>query len=78
MILVNKADRFAVKNVDLSNTKSIHCILSVFTVKKGGPISDYIESITSNTQDRLRAYLAFNKAVNGTSSTLPRGDTCEK
>jgi hypothetical protein len=36
-----------------------------------------IERLTTNTKLRLKAYLAFNKMLDGTSSRLPRGRTCE-
>jgi hypothetical protein len=36
-----------------------------------------IEGLTANTKLRLKAYLAFNKTLDGTSSALPRGRACE-
>ena len=36
-----------------------------------------LEGVTTNTKARLLAYLAYNKALDGTSSSLPVGDTCE-
>ena len=45
--------------------------------KDPSQVSKELEAITTNTKQRLLAYLAYNKALDGTSSALPEGDTCE-
>lgn len=35
------------------------------------------EKLTANTEFRARAYLAYHKALDGTVSSQPRGDTCD-
>jgi hypothetical protein len=78
MILVNKTDRFALKEVSIAGGKSIHCLHSIFQGGRQSEVALFLESMTSNTKERLQAYLNYNKARNGTTSTAPRGDTCEK
>jgi hypothetical protein len=36
-----------------------------------------LESMTTNTKERLQAYLAYNKAQSGSVSTEPEGATCD-
>ena len=78
---VDPTDRLAVKLVDRQNSRAIHCLYSKF---EGGTVSkepsrvvSEIESMTSNTKKRLLAYLKYNRALDGTSSSLPDEDTCE-
>ncbi|MDR2173141.1 MAG: hypothetical protein LBE32_02905 [Burkholderiales bacterium] len=59
----------------------INCIYLQFDGAEGttppAQVVHELKSITSNTKQRLLAYLEFNKALDGTSSALPKGDTCE-
>lgn len=78
---VDPTDRVAVRLVDRQNSLAINCLYSKF---EGGNISkepsrvgSEIESMTSNTKQRLLAYLKYNRALDGTSSSLPVEDTCE-
>jgi len=78
---VDPTDLPAVRLVDLEGSRAINCIFSKF---EGGKISreparvgSEIESMTANTKQRLLAYLKYNKALDGTSSSIPEGDTCE-
>lgn len=80
-LMVNIADMNSVKAVDREISRGINCIYSKFdgsgTSKQPSQVSSEIEAITSNTKGRLLAYRQFNKALDGTSSALPEGDTCE-
>ena len=73
-------DKHKAKQVSLLESKSIHCL---FVRWKEDPsfnpdaVSDEILSLTTNTRARLNAYLAYNHALDGTSSRLPNYDTCE-
>jgi hypothetical protein len=78
MILVSKTDRFALKEVSIAGARSVNCIIDVLGNGEGSEAPRFLESMSSNTKARLQAYIAYNKARNGTSSTFPRGDTCEK
>ncbi|MDR1460230.1 MAG: hypothetical protein LBI78_01095 [Campylobacteraceae bacterium] len=80
-LLVDAADRLAAKKIGTQNSRALHCIFLRFDTKKGTEnpdiVSDKIFSMTTNTKARLKAYLAYNKALDGTAWTLPEGDTCE-
>ncbi|MCG3760638.1 hypothetical protein [Vibrio cincinnatiensis] len=80
-LTVDKADIPAVKVVDREISKGINCIYSKFDgaggAKQPAQVMQELEAITTNTKQRLLAYLQFNKALDGTSSALPEGDTCE-
>lgn len=80
-LFVNVQDVAAAKDVSRRVTSAARCIFSRFP---GPPTSQYparvmkeLEGVTTNTKARLLAYLAYNKALDGTSSSLPVGDTCE-
>lgn len=80
-LVVDITDMNAVKNTNRKLSEANHCIYSRFDGSKGskqpGQVSKEIESITTNTKERLLAYLAFAKALDGTSWSTPEGDTCE-
>jgi hypothetical protein len=80
-VLVDAANKDATKIVSLELMNSTNCMHESFPSKDGGiapgSVSRKIEAITSNTKLRLKAYLAFNKALDGTTSSLPVGGTCE-
>lgn len=80
-LLVDIEDINAVKVVDREISRGINCIYSHFDgadgSKQPGQVTQELESMTANTKDRLLAYLKYNKALDGTSSALPEGDTCE-
>lgn len=78
MILVDKKNIQALKDVDYASNKSVNCLFSQFSPNKLGKISSTLRGYTMNTKNRLQSYLAFSEALNGTSSTSLRGDTCEK
>lgn len=78
---VDPADQIAVKEVARRLTHAINCVYDTFLsgnpVKPSAQVSREIESITTNTRARLERYLAFNKALDGTTWSTPRGDTCD-
>ena len=80
-ILADVSDVIAVKEINRKISRSDHCIYSKFDgandSKQPAQVSQEIESLTKNTKERLLAYLAFSKALDGTSWTTPEGDTCE-
>lgn len=79
-ITIDKSNSQAVKSVDQKESRAIKCIFSRFRgandIHPSAVVSE-IEAITSNTKDRLKAYLAYSKAMDGTTSAIPDGDTCE-
>ncbi|NIF82995.1 hypothetical protein F3J24_05715 [Comamonas sp. Tr-654] len=80
-LLVDTEDINAVKAVDRDISRGISCIFSKFNGAEGSKqparVGQELESMTANTKDRLLAYLKYNKALDGTSSAWPEGDTCE-
>ena len=83
ILLVDPNDKSAVKAASLRSSKSGSCLF-----KKFNPLSDplnplaaivsrEIESLTTNTKKRLKAYLAYGQALDGSVLTDPQGDTCE-
>ncbi|MDR2342421.1 MAG: hypothetical protein LBD84_05220 [Campylobacteraceae bacterium] len=81
ILLADISDKTAIKKIDMQDSRAMHCIFLQFNEKKGteNPSVAWkkIRSLTTNTKSRLKAYLNFNKALDGTVATLPRGDTCE-
>lgn len=79
-LLVSKTDKPAIKLLTLAEDRAVNCVYSKFdrnsSIKPGAVVQD-IESVTTNTEERLLAYLAFSKAADGTTGTIPEGDTCE-
>lgn len=69
-----------VRSVHEEVIASINCIYLRFDRKKGdknpATVSSEIESLTVNTKQRTRVYLAYNKALDGTSWSESKGDTC--
>jgi hypothetical protein len=81
-LLVDVSDILAIKKVGLQMSRSVNCLFSIFNAEgdlKQNPhaISRQVEAITTNTKPRLKAYLAYNHALDGTTWLLPEGDTCE-
>lgn len=79
-LLIDTSNIAAVKVIDREISRAINCVYSSFDgtrTKQPAQVIQELESITANTKERLRAYLQFNKALDGTSSALPEGDTCE-
>jgi hypothetical protein len=80
-LLVDKTDIVAVKRADMQNARAQNCIFLKFDATKGDENPNIawkkIRSMSTNTKVRLRAYLDFSKALEGTVLSLPTGDTCE-
>jgi hypothetical protein len=80
-VSVNKADTEAVKTISIRMSRAVNCIYSKFgakgSTKRPAAVVDEVRSLSTNTKTRLLAYLAYSKALDGTSTSLPEGDTCE-
>ena len=80
-LTVDAANKDATTAVSQSMTNATHCLYSRFADVQGanspGAVSRDLEAMTANTKARLKAYLAYNSARDGTTSSLPKGDTCE-
>jgi len=75
-LLVPESDREAARAVSLQGTNRINCMYSIFGVDAAKAIEDII-AITTNTKSRLRAYLTYDKMLDGMVFVLPKGDGCE-
>ena len=79
-MLVDKEDIAAVKAISLRSSRAVNCIYTRFDPDgdiKPAAVVQELRSISTNTKQRLLAYLAYAKALDGTTSALPEGDTCE-
>ena len=81
MLLVDKHDHIALQEVSEHSMKAIACLHQVFSLGDGPPegtrVREEIRSMTTNTKERLQAYLAYNKARSGSISVRPEGSVCE-
>lgn len=76
----DKTDIEALKQVSNNQSRAIGCIYQQFpmedTVEAKNVVKDLI-SLTTNTKERLVAYLEMSKALDGTVLSLPKGDLCD-
>ncbi|WP_372661924.1 hypothetical protein [Hydrogenophaga sp.] len=81
MVLVNRNDAVALDAVSGAGVRAVNCISIIYPsleeFKVGHQMSSELEALTTNTKERLRSYLAYNKARSGTVSRMPEGDTCD-
>jgi len=81
-LTADKTNMQAIEAVSLEISRGINCIYSKFDgaeeTTHPAQVAHELEAITTNTKQRLLAYFEFNEALDGTSSTLPEGDTCEQ
>lgn len=81
MLLVDKNDAVALEAASRAGARAVNCLSIIFPsieeFKLGHQMSSELEALTTNTKERLLAYLAYNKARSGTVSRLPTGDTCD-
>jgi transcriptional antiterminator Rof (Rho-off) len=73
-LLVEKGNRIAAKAQSLISHRALDCLFVHFE-NENTPLSldrvmGGITSISTNTKERLRAYLEYNKSLNGTTSSL--------
>ena len=74
----NAADQEATRLIALQITRSINCVFSRYpSARTAASIAlDEIQAVTANTRARLDAYLAYNRALDGSVAAIPEGDTC--
>lgn len=82
-VLVDKTDRAAAKAVMAKASRAIKCVFAIFNPEKNPNnalphlVTNEIDSLTTNTKARLKAYLAFSRALDGSVITQPQGNTCD-
>ena len=81
MLLVDTRSPVALQLVSEQSFRAIACLRFAFpgdeALAQRISILDELEAMTTNTKERLKVYLAYNKARSGSVSTPPEGNTCE-
>jgi len=75
ILLVDKNDIKKVTEVDKRVGDAVIC--AVDTAPNKGILSD-IKAVTLNTKQRVKEFFKYDNLLDGTVSSLPQGDTCEK
>ncbi len=80
-LLVDTNNAVALEAVSDDGMRAVNCRGAVFPgiegFKHASRMSQELEALTTNTMQRLQAYMAYNKAISGTVSQLPTGDMCD-
>lgn len=78
-LLVDLNDKVALQTLGERTAAGVVCLSDVFVPNRqqGRDLGNTIEAITANTKARAKQYLAYNRAVSGSSGRLPEGNTCE-
>ena len=81
MLLVDKNDAVALQAVSEQSFRAVACLKFAFPGTTGRVASarmmENVRAVSTNTKERLQAYLAHNKAQSGSVSVPPEGNTCE-
>lgn len=78
---VDKTDLIQVKKISFEKSRAIGCIYEKFphaSTPAPKDVAKDLIAVTTNTKERLLAYLAFSKALDGTVLTLAEGDLCDE
>jgi predicted small secreted protein len=73
MLTVDKSDRDKAKEISRRGMLAIHCGNSVDV-----GLYDTIKPLVLNTRKRVKEFYKYDSLLDGTTTTLPEGDTCEK
>ncbi len=78
-LLADLTDRSRLDRLGDESMAAVKCLGDSFkpNFQKGLDLSAQIEAITANTKERVKRYLAYNRAASGSSGRLPEGNTCE-
>lgn len=80
-LLIDKNNKIAVKSAANEQAKAISCIFEKIPSEQSrinGSIVEEIVGATTNTKQRLLEYIALNKALDGTVTSLPSEDICDE
>ncbi|MGE0349361.1 hypothetical protein [Hydrogenophaga sp.] len=81
MLLVDKSDAVAVQTLIDAGARASNCSFEVFGgldgFQRSYQMSRELEAMTTNTKDRLKAYLDFNRAASGSVSSSPKENVCD-
>jgi hypothetical protein len=81
-LLVDKHDHIALQDASEQMMRAIACVgRHAFSGEANrsarNRVFNELEAMTTNTKERLQAYLAYNKARSGSVSVRPEGSVCE-
>jgi len=78
-LVANLSDKSSLQILGDRTMAAVKCLRLSFMpdYQKGYDLVDQIEAITTNTKERTKQYIAYNRSVSGSSGRLPDGDTCE-
>ena len=82
-MLADTNDKAAVKSISLKTSRASRCLFLKFDPtndpSNSAPFvaANELRSITTNTKKRLLAFLAFDKALDGSVLSGQKGNTCE-
>jgi len=81
MLLVDKNDAVALERVSDGSWQAVGCEQLAFPgpegAKQSWKMAQEIMAMTTNTKERLKAFLAYNKARSGSVSSMPKVDRCD-
>ena len=78
-LLVNPKDKYQVRASSDASVKGMSCIYEKVPVDNSPQAARVVEvifSLTTNTKQRLKAYMAFDQAMDGAVISLPTGKVC--
>lgn len=78
-LTVDLNDKVLLDRIGALNARAINCAGDVFmsNYQDGYDLGSKLEAMTTNTKERAKQYLAYNRAVSGTSGTMPTANTCD-
>ncbi|MDO9135777.1 hypothetical protein [Hydrogenophaga sp.] len=78
-LLVDLTNKVELDRLGDLSMASVKCLRLSFMpdYQRGYDLSSTIVAITANTKQRAKQYLAYNRAISGSSGRLPEGNTCE-
>jgi len=78
---VDTDDKNAVRAVSALSSRAINCLYLRYDQRPEGKhpaaIVSELEALTANTPALRKQYAAYNRALSGSVSTLPDGNTCD-
>lgn len=82
VLSVDLSDQTAIRQVNNQQiSRATACVYRAFgsetASEQPATVSRDLEAITFNTAERLNRYMEFNDALDGSSWSLPEGDSCE-
>ena len=82
-LLTNTEDSAAVKVAGFNSARALNCVVLKFNPANDSTnlawliVREEARSLTTNTKARLKAYLAFDRAMDGGVISMLEGNTCE-